>query len=70
MVENEWHEHDGQAWPEHANPEDYVEVEFRDGMRSRILVNVAWSEHDDANLWHHTGGTSDITRYRVIPNVA
>jgi hypothetical protein len=67
-----WHEHDGGPWPEHADPEDLVEVEYRDGLSGTKYVRSAWSDDDKLNLWLHQDppSMSDIMRYRIITDVA
>jgi len=58
----EWFEHDGQSWPEHAHPEDVVEVKFPDGpaVFGGCTVMDWWSSEDRYNDWFR------ITHYRVI----
>lgn len=62
----EWYDHDGQSWPEHAHPEDKVEVVYRDGMTDIDRVEYYWSEIDLENEWVWIDGSCEIVKYRLV----
>lgn len=57
-----WYEHDGDPWPEHAHPEDVVEIEREDGTMAKERVTHLW----DRGEWKWRDKGRDIVRYRVI----
>lgn len=59
---NSWYEHDGESWPEFADPEDLVEFEREDGtVYTERVVNL-WDTGD----WTWRDKGRDIVRYRVV----
>lgn len=58
-----WYEHDGEFWPEFADPEDLVEFEREDGTRGQERVVHLW----DRKEWKWVDKGRDIVRYRVVP---
>lgn len=59
-----WYEHDGASWPEHAHPEDRVEVQYRFGGHYIATVLEIWR----LDGWQYDGfpDVSDIIKYRLL----
>lgn len=56
-----WYEHDGETWPEFADPEDVVEFEREDGTVNTERVVNLWQ----TNEWKWVDRGRDIVRYRI-----
>ena len=59
-----WFDHDGHTWPEHAHPEDRVEVQYRFGGHHIDTVAAIWR----LDGWKYEGfpDESDIIKYRLL----
>lgn len=59
-----WYAHDGQSWPEHAHPEDRVEVQYRFGGHFIATVVEIWRL--DGWKYEAFPDVSDIVKYRIL----